>query len=155
MLLCIGLRPARVAKFILALGAAAVLGVLPAYSVEEWMPADELAQTFRGVAIDGVYEDGRKFSEHYLDDGSLSYEEGPRQTSGYWSITAGTFCTIYRGDSSGGCYRVARIGANCFEFYFVARTEAQVRRREDGKPGWTARGWKKTQPATCVETPTV
>lgn len=82
----------------------------------------------------------------------LDYFEGPREATGHWSVVSDTFCTIYGDDPSGGCFRVARIGANCFEFYFVARTEDQVRRREDGKPGWTTRGWVKgRKPATHIQ----
>ena len=107
------------------------------------------------MTIDGQYADGRYFTERYGADMALDYSEGPRETTGHWSVVSGTFCTIYNGDPSGGCFRVARIGANCFEFYFVARTEDEVRRREDGKPGWTARGWVKGKKATCQDEPIV
>lgn len=124
-------------------------------AAKRWMGKEELLSTFSGVTIDGQYEDGRQFTEIYRGDMALAYSEGPRETTGHWSVISDTFCTIYRGDPSGGCFRVTRIGENCFEFYFVARTEAQVRRRNEGKPGWTARGWIKGSPATCVEVPIV
>ena len=46
-----------------------------------------------------------------------------RECGGHWSVASGTFCTIYDDDPTGGCFRVQKTGANCFEFYFVARTE--------------------------------
>ena len=124
-------------------------------AAKRWMGEEELMSTFSGVTIDGQYEDGRHFTESYRGDMALAYSEGPRETTGHWSVISDRFCTIYRGDPSGGCFRVTRIGENCFEFYFVARTEAQVRRRNEGKPGWTARGWIKGSPATCLDAPIV
>lgn len=135
---------------------AAVAMAAPALAVNEnWMGAGELEDAFKGETIAGVYEDGRRFEETYREGGGLAYLEGPRRQAGDWSIVEGTFCTIYRGDASGGCYRVARIGANCFEFYFVARTVAQVQRKESDRPGWTARAWRKGEPDTCTEVPIV
>lgn len=120
-----------------------------------WMGEGELSSTFSGSTINGHYADGRTFTERYFDDRALAYSEGPREATGHWSVISGTFCTIYSGDPSGGCFRVAQIGNNCFEFYFVARTEEQVRRNDDGKPGWTARAWISDRPATCKEDPIV
>lgn len=127
----------------------------PTRAQDFWMGAEELKLAFNGVTIDGHYSDGRHFTERYRDDSGLEYYEGPREVSGHWSVVSDTFCTIYANDPSGGCFRVARVGSNCFEFYFVARTEDQVRKREDGKPGWTARGWVKGRKATCQEEPIV
>lgn len=123
-------------------------GATPARAVDSWMSEGEIDAQFRGVAIDGHYASGRTFSESYGRDGRLEYRERDRHTRGRWSIEAGTFCTIYDQDPTGGCYRVKRVGGNCFEFYFVARTEEQVR-RDPGAPSWTARGWVKSAPATC------
>jgi hypothetical protein len=126
-----------------------------AFAEPAWMGEGELSTTFSGATINGHYIDGRKFTERYFDDKALTYSEGPRQATGHWSVISGTFCTIYTGDPSGGCFRVAQIGNNCFEFYFVARTEEQVRRRDNGKPGWTAKAWISDRPATCDEEPIV
>ncbi len=115
-----------------------------------WMSDNDLSQQFRGVEIDGHYASGRTFSEAYRRDGRLEYRERDRETRGRWSVEAGSFCTIYDMDSSGGCYRVKRVGRNCFEFYFVARTEDQAR-LDPNKPSWTARGWIKSETATCAD----
>lgn len=138
-------------------GALAVMiaGLTEARSLSSWMVDEELRATFSGVAVDGHYVDGRRFSEQYEIDMGLVYSEGPRETTGHWSVISGSFCTIYDGDPTGGCFKVARSGENCFEFYFIARTEEQVRRRKDGKPGWTARAWIKGRPDTCREEPMV
>lgn len=122
---------------------------------EFWMEGEELKETFSGVTIDGHYSDGRYFTERYGRDMALQYSEGPREVSGHWSVISGAFCTIYENDPAGGCFRVVRVGANCFEFYFVTRSEEEAEAGEFGKPGWTARGWVKGRRSTCQEEPIV
>lgn len=129
--------------------------IFAALAEELFMADEELSETFAGVTIDGHYADGRTFTERYNEDMALSYSEGLRRSKGHWSVISGAFCTIYTGDPSGGCFKVTRIGPNCFEFYFVARTEEEMRRRDDGKPGWTARAWIQGRPPTCREDPIV
>ena len=121
-----------------------------------WMTDADLNQTFRGITIDGTYANGLTFRERYGEDGSVDYRESDGRTlTGHWSVVAGAFCTIYTLSGTGGCFRVRRLSANCFTFYFQARSEAEVARPEPGKPAWTARGWRIDQPATCNETPVV
>jgi hypothetical protein len=115
-----------------------------------WMAPEDLAATFGGRSIAGEYENGDTFEETYAEDGSISYRDVRRASAGKWSIRAGTLCTIYDADPSGGCYRVRRASENCFEFHFIARTEEQVE-TTPGKPDWTARGWLSNQPKTCVD----
>ena len=139
--------PSRhVARVLLALACAAPHAV----ALEAWMSAEDITAQFKGVAIDGHYASGRAFTEEYAANGRLEYRERDRHTRGRWSVEAGTFCTIYDQDPTGGCYRVKRVGRNCFEFYFVARTEDQAR-RDPNTPSWTARGWIRTEPATCAD----
>ncbi len=143
---------ARVALLAIVLSLVSAVG---AFSYSPWMAEQDLRETFGGVTVDGHYSDGRRFSEQYNKDMGLIYSEGPRESAGHWSVIAGAFCTIYDGDPSGGCFKVARSGENCFEFYFIARTEDEVRRRKNGKPGWTARAWIKGRAGTCREEPIV
>ncbi len=130
--------------------ASAVACVDVAVTFESWLDGEEITAHFKGTEIDGHYASGRTFSERYGRDGRLEYRERDRHTRGRWSVEAGAFCTIYDQDPTGGCYRVRRVGGNCFEFYFVARTEEQAR-RDPNAPSWTARGWINTLPATCAD----
>lgn len=118
-----------------------------------WMSEGELRDTFGGKTIDGHYPSGSGFTETYRASGRVDYRDTKRVTGGRWSITEGAFCTIYDDDPTGGCFRVMRSGANCFEFYFISRTEEQV--RTPGEPDWTARGWLSTSDPTCTEGSTV
>lgn len=121
-----------------------------ASAAEVWMADGDLTAAFKGVTIDGHYASGKTFTERYGSDGRLEYQERDRHTRGRWSVELGAFCTIYDQDSTGGCYRVKRVGRNCFEFYFIARTEEQAR-RDPNAPSWTARGWRNGEAATCAD----
>ena len=114
-----------------------------------YMSGDEISTALGGKTIDGHYRSGRTFTESYKDGGRLEYRDDMRQSGGHWSIVNGTFCTIYDSDPTGGCFRVRRSGSNCYEFYFVARTEEEAKTPRD--PDWTARGWLNDRKDTCVE----
>lgn len=124
---------------------------------EIWMSNERLKTAFAGRTIHGQYADGRAFREQYAADGSLDYaEEAPaRRLRGHWSIIKRRFCTIYENSSTGGCYRVRQVSANCFEFFFETRTEAQVRQSTPRNPTWTARAWRDDGVSTCEERPMV
>lgn len=124
---------------------------LPASALSEWMGESALNRAFSGKTIEGHYSDGGTFVESYEGDGRLNYKDQKREQRGRWSIQAGSFCTIYDVDPSGGCYRVQKVSENCFEFYFAARTVEQAQSEPSGKPSWTARGWVKGEPQTCGE----
>jgi hypothetical protein len=116
-----------------------------------WMDAAGLAETFKGKELDGEYASGRTFKEAYNADGGLRYQDDMRESGGHWSVSSGTFCTIYDDDPAGGCFRVQKIGANCFEFFFVARTEDKAPGPPDRDPSWTARAWFSSDAPTCKE----
>ncbi|MFN3868919.1 MAG: hypothetical protein ACK4MF_07640 [Hyphomicrobiaceae bacterium] len=141
-------RPAFAAALALAVAAA------PAFALDEWMSEADLSAAFAGVTLEGKYGDGRAFNERYGNDGRVEYREAGQTTGGHWSVQAGTFCTIYDGDATGGCFRVKKVSGNCYEFYFVARTEAEAW-REHRKPDWTARGSVVGKPGVCADQSTV
>lgn len=120
-----------------------------------WLDGTELRNRFDDATLDGRYATGRPFTERYGRDGRVRYTERGVTLGGHWSITAGTLCTIYDGDDSGGCYRVVRVAPNCYEFYFVSRTEETAPGTTGGKPKWTARGALQGQPNACSDEPSV
>jgi hypothetical protein len=129
---------------------------MPVPATTPWMSADALRATFTPAVIEGVYANGLSFREDYRTDGSLDYSEaGGRALTGRWSVVADTFCTIYTTSGTGGCFRVRQVGANCYEFYFQARTEAEAAAPDPGKPSWTARAWLASRAPTCREAPVV
>jgi hypothetical protein len=124
-------------------------------SAPGWMSESELENTFVGAEITGAYRDGRTFNEKYDLGGTLVYTEHTpsRQLTGTWSIVRGLFCTIYINTGNGGCFRVHRVGTNCFEFYFETRTEADARNALPRKPSWTAQAWRVDAAPTCTGEP--
>lgn len=138
---------------IFALAVGALLLARPAGADGSWLSDDELLKHFKNATIDGRYASGKAFTESYRVDGSLNYVEPGVTLGGHWSVREGTFCTIYSGDAAGGCYRVSRVGPNCFEFYFASRTEESA--PGDGKPRWTARGAIQGAPTACRDEPAV
>ncbi|WP_246317227.1 hypothetical protein [Hyphomicrobium methylovorum] len=120
-----------------------------------WLTDSEITEHFADTTIDGRYASGRAFTERYDRDGRLTYIERGVTMTGHWSATEGTLCTIYQSDASGGCYRVARVDTNCFEFYFVSRTEEAAPGPPGGKPRWTARGAIQGRPSACRDEPSV
>ncbi|MEQ1716653.1 MAG: hypothetical protein ABL907_11815 [Hyphomicrobium sp.] len=128
------------------LGVLAASCVLPAGTIaaaamsEVWLAESEIEHVLKGHMLEGVYATGRRFTEHYLEGGALEYAESGVTIHGHWSVTAGTLCTIYDMDPTGGCFRVSKSGQNCLEFYFVARSEEAAPGPPGVTPDWTARG---------------
>ncbi len=115
-----------------------------------WMNETDLRAALAGKAVAGEYPSGREFHETYEADGRVAYADDLRASGGHWSIESGAFCTIYDDDPMGGCFRVHKVGSNCYEFYFVARTEEEARAAQK-EPSWTARAWLEQEPATCKD----
>lgn len=112
------------------------------------MAGAEIERAFRGITLDGVYQDGSFFSETYFDDGSISYRDAEGIDSGDWSVENDLFCTFYVAQQ-GACFFVVREGVNCFTFF-------ESERGFDGsipRETWTSRGWNRHEEATCVKPP--
>lgn len=136
----------------LALALALLIGAAMAPALAEvWLDDAEIERALRGRTLEGVYASGRRFSEHYLVDGRLEYSEDGLSMTGRWSVTAGRLCTLYDTDPTGGCFRISPTGRNCFEFYFVSRTEEAAPRPSNVKPDWTARGAVNGKVEACPE----
>lgn len=119
--------------------------------IPDWMQSGDIHDAFSGRTIDGYYADKRRFTERYDADGRLVYVEPYVRNAGRWSVRANAFCTIYDRDPTGGCYRVEKLSANCFAFYFISRSERQAEDDPLKRPKWTARGWRQDEPSTCEE----
>jgi len=135
----------------LNLAVAPILPVAPAHADGDlWMSEAELRATFIGKTITGRYAGGKPFTEHYRSNGRLEYREHGSTIGGRWSVKAGTFCTLYDRDTIGGCFRVRHLIGNCYEFYFVARTETEAA-EQPRAPDWTARGSIEGERGACAD----
>jgi hypothetical protein len=126
-----------------------------AHANTKWMGDGDIRAAFAGVTIEGIYASEVSFVESYGADGRIEYTEAMRKMTGQWSVVNGQFCTIYDVAATGGCFRVVRLGDNCFEFYFQSRDEQKAAEPDPGKPSWTAQGWRKGEQPTCKLQPAV
>lgn len=120
-----------------------------------WLSNGEIMAALAGKTLEGRYASGRAFVERYGAGGRVDYLEKGQTIGGHWSVTAGTLCTIYDTDSTGGCFRVVKASDNCFEFYFVTRTEEAAPGPATARPAWTARGAVWGEPSACRESASV
>ena len=121
---------------------------------------------FAGQTLDGHYGNQTTWTETYFADGRIDYKESQRFARGRWHLRAGAFCTYYDPPFVpaflGGCWRVLKQGANCYEFYTAGSQLPGRSEDEDGETGdldrplrWNARGWRTSEPSTCPEKPSV
>jgi hypothetical protein len=113
------------------------------------MVASDIEATFRGITLDGVYNDGTFFSETYFEDGTIRYHDAAGADSGEWSVQDNMFCTFYE-EQQGACFFVVRDGRNCFTFYEPTRAPDG---RKIPRQIWTSRGWDRRDGATCAKPP--
>lgn len=139
----------------------ALIGLLPVFVLpaiaagEPWMNETAMQSAFAGKTIQGQYASGKSFVETYKEGGAIAYAERDVAYQGHWSLQGGTFCTIYDTDPTGGCFQVRQVSDNCYEFYFVARTEQEAAVDGPGPPKWTARASVSDRDPTCAEKPSV
>jgi hypothetical protein len=105
---------------------------------------------FEGHTAKGAYADGTAFRESYEAGGRISYWDPRGGTTGKWSVRNDLLCTFYDNGMSGGCFRIAQVAENCFDFYAVTITEEEAM-----SPGprrdYTARGSLTHAKSTCPD----
>ena len=117
------------------------------------MSRDEIVAAFVDQQLSGVYPSGMPWSELIRSDGTSDYREGGSRREGRWWMRRDDFCFRYDLPLSGGCFRVVRLGANCYELYALSMSD-------DAAPGpqagtsWNGRMWRDDASPTCEEKPT-
>jgi hypothetical protein len=132
------------------------LTVLLASTTSAWagdhsvLKGPEIISILSGKTVRGAYADGTAFTETFWPDGKDTYWD-PRGTSaGTWSVARDFMCFEYDTEynMAGGCFRVEKSGANCFDFYGVSKglNDAPA----DGpKPHYVARASADGADTTC------
>jgi hypothetical protein len=122
---------------------------LLAAATPNWLPGPEIEAALKGQTISGRYASGFEFIETYAKDGTLSYWDPRGAATGTWSVAGDMFCTFYQAESfAGGCFRVEKIGGNCFDF-FSAASSADEARSPPQTPRYTARASVNGRKSTC------
>jgi hypothetical protein len=117
------------------------------------MGRDEIVAAFVDQQLSGVYPSGIPWSELIRSDGTSDYREGGNRREGLWWMRGDDFCFRYNIPFSGGCFRVVRIGTNCYELYAVNPGEVPAPGPQVGA-SWNGRMWRDDTAPTCEERPT-
>lgn len=157
-------RPARRIALAAALGAFLLAGQSPAPAQvpagPPWMSEAAMRAAFIGKTLDGHYGNGLTWTETYFGDGRLDYREPGRRAAGRWHFRGNVFCTFYDPAQpfpplNGGCWTTLQAGANCYEFYVAASGTGPDLEEEAPAGRWNARGWRRGEPSTCHDKPSV
>ena len=140
-----------------AIAAALMLLAVPAgaqgFLERNAMGRDEVLAAFVDQQLSGVYPSGLPWSELIRSDGTSDYREGGHRREGLWWMRGDDFCFRYNIPLSGGCFRVVRIGTNCYELYAVNPGELRAPGPRSGA-NWNGRMWRDNTAPTCEERPT-
>jgi hypothetical protein len=117
------------------------------------MSRDEVVAAFVDQQLSGVYPSGTPWSEMIRADGTSDYREGGNRREGRWWMRRDEFCFRYDLPLSGGCFRVVRVGTNCYELYAVNPGQETVPGPQTGA-NWNGRMWRDDAAPTCEERPT-
>lgn len=120
-----------------------------------WLSGAEIRTEFSGRSLAGLYPSNRQWSELIRADGSTDYREGEKHWLGRWSVRDREFCFVYPPPGVGGCFRVARISANCFELYEFESPRGQSEEPPNIADQWNGRMWHADRPTTCEDRPNV
>ena len=119
-----------------------------------WMSEDAIRQEFTDRLLNGVYPNTNPWSEHMFANGTTDYREGDKHWSGQWWTEDRAFCFSYPPPGIGGCFRVVRLGTNCYELYETGDAIGRSEGRPEDANLWNGRMWVADRPATCDEQPT-
>lgn len=123
--------------------------------VAGWMPADGIRSEFSGQSLAGIYPGGKPWSEDIAADGTTDYREAEIRRPGQWWTTKLEFCFSYPEPGVGGCFRITKVSANCYELYDYSSKFGRAEAPPLQKGAWNGRMWRTQAPHTCELTPSV
>jgi hypothetical protein len=110
-----------------------------------WLNDKELKFVFVGREVAGYYANGAEFSETYRRIGRIEYHDTTTKLEGTWTIRNGAFCNTYNSGGGSGCFKVAKVSENCFEYWLIGENQ-----KVDAS--WIARSWQAKHSSTCPKT---
>lgn len=121
--------------------------------VAGWMPAEAIRSEFSGHSLAGIYPGGKSWSEDILADGTTDYREAGTRRPGQWWTTALEFCFSYPEPGVGGCFRITKVSANCYELYDYSSEFGRAEAPPTRKGSWNGLMWRTQAPHTCEDAP--
>jgi len=122
---------------------------------QSWMTADAIRAEFAGKSLAGIYPSGKTWSEDIAADGTSDYREDQVRRPGQWWLTALEFCFSYPQPGQGGCFRIVKMSANCYELYEYGSEFGRRDAPPREKGSWNGRMWRTETATTCDEKPSV
>jgi hypothetical protein len=119
-----------------------------------WMQESEIHGELTNVRLTGLYPSNIVWTEEIKPDGSTDYAEANERRPGTWSVAGELYCFVYAMPHQGGCFRIVRHSANCYELY-----TASIGGIAPSPPppasamSWNGRMWRDTERGTCDEKP--
>ncbi len=111
----------------------------------------QIIAMLEGKTLKGVYADGTPVRETYAVGGKIpDYLDSRQSATGTWSVVNNQLCTFYDGEMAGGCFRVEKIGGNCFDYFAIASSVEEALTPTE-KPRYTARAHIDGLPDTCPD----
>lgn len=151
-------RPCTRPVLALLIGLAVVApAVSPARSESDavrWMTGDEIRREFTDSAVAGTYASGEDWTERMHADGTTDYADQEGALAGKWWIDGLHMCFSYPRPDFGTCFRVVRVGANCYEQYDFGAEPGAESEEDDLASRWSGRLWHSDRPATCEDSTT-
>jgi hypothetical protein len=119
------------------------------------MSGDDIRRELTGLALAGIYPSNSRWTETIGADGTTDYREGEKHWQGTWWLRDREFCFSYPPPGVGGCFRVTRISANCYELYDFSGEQGRAEEPPNIAMLWNGRMWRQDSPTTCEARPTV
>lgn len=123
----------------------------PQQQPSAWMTGEEIESQFAGASLAGIYPNRNQWTEQIAKDGSTDYREGSKHWQGRWWVDDREFCFEYPPPGLGGCFRIVKRTANCYELYEYDSTLGRNEEPPDIANRWNGRMWHTDRPTTCEE----
>ena len=117
-----------------------------------WMSGELIRGELVGHKLAGIYPDRIAWSEVINADGTSDYQQEGLRQPGRWRLDGQLFCFTYSLPLIGGCFRVSKHSANCYEIYFARDGDrGRMQAPPSGDNFWNGRMWREHEKATCEE----
>lgn len=126
----------------------------PSHAARAWMQQADMLKELTGRKLAGIYPSKIAWTEMISADGTSDYQEEGERRPGKWNIDGELFCFEYAEPIHGGCFRVVKHSANCYELYTASLGgHMPVNPPPASSMACNGRMWRDGEPATCHETP--
>lgn len=144
----------RMPLAVAALAASLTIVASEAIAVRGWMQETAIRAELTDRKLAGIYPSNIAWTEVINPDGTTDYTEGRERRPGTWSISGELFCFVYTEPHQGGCFRIVKHSANCYELYTASIGGiASTPPPPASRMSWNGRMWREAEKSTCEEKP--